>query len=107
MLRRAASALAIGETVKAAAIADSLAAAYPHDPEVAALRGRLLPATDLLDPAHREEARRLYIEGMRRFNAGDYEGAIRYWEELLAMDPGNRAVRLNLDEARARQGSVR
>lgn len=105
MLSRAAEALAAGENVKAAAIADTLAAAYPHDPEVAALRGRLLPETPL-NPAQREEARRLYIEGMRRFNAGDYQGAIRYWEELLALDPGNRAVRLNLDEARARQGSV-
>jgi tetratricopeptide (TPR) repeat protein len=107
MLRRAADALAANETTRAAAIADSLAAAYPGDPEVRALRGRIQPETDLLDPAHREEARRLYIEGMRRFNTGDYQGAIRFWEELLALDPGNSAVRLNLDEARARLGSGR
>jgi cytochrome c-type biogenesis protein CcmH/NrfG len=63
--------------------------------------------TALDDPKLHDQARRLYIEGMRRFNVGDYAGAIRHWEELMALDPANPAVRMNLEEARARQGAGR
>jgi tetratricopeptide (TPR) repeat protein len=106
-LLRAVEALAAGERERAAAIADSILADYPRDPEAQALRARIDPRGAQLDPSRRDEARNLYVEGMRRFNAGDYAGAIRYWEQLLALDPGNQAVRMNLDEARARQGAVR
>jgi tetratricopeptide (TPR) repeat protein len=106
-LLRALEAVALGQRERAAAIADSLSAAYPNDPDVLALRARVDPSEAHLDPARRDQARSLYVEGMRRFNAGDYAGAIRFWEQLLALDPANQAVRMNLDEARARQGGAR
>jgi tetratricopeptide (TPR) repeat protein len=104
LLVRALEAHAAGEEVRAAATLDSVIARYPDDPAAQALATRAAPSTAFDDPEVRDQARRLYIAGMRHFNASDYEGAIRYWEELLALDPQNSAVRLNLDEARARLG---
>jgi tetratricopeptide (TPR) repeat protein len=104
LLVRALEAHSAGEQVRAAATLDTLLVRYPEDPVVRALESQTAHSTALDDPAVRAEARRLYIEGMRCFNASDYEGAIRHWEDLLALDPHNPAVRLNLDEARARLG---
>jgi Flp pilus assembly protein TadD len=104
---RALEAQAIGDLKRARAIADSLLQAHPRDPAALAVRSQAGQPTALDDPKLRDEARRLYIEGMRRFNNGDYAGAVRFWEELMALDPTNPAVRMNLEEARARQGSGR
>lgn len=101
-LVRALEAYAVGKTDLATATLDSLLAVRPADETALALRARIAPSSALTDPQVREQARRLYVEGMRLFNAGDYAGAIRYWEELLALDPSNAAVRLNLEEARIR-----
>jgi len=106
-LVRALEAQAAGDLTRARAIADSLLKAHPRDPAALAVRSQAGQPTALDDPKLRDEARRLYIEGMRRFNTGDYAGAVRYWEELMALDPTNPAVRMNLEEARARQGSGR
>jgi tetratricopeptide (TPR) repeat protein len=106
-LVRALEAQAIGDLKRARAIADSLLQAHPRDPAALAVRSQAGQPTALDDPKLRDEARRLYIEGMRRFNNGDYAGAVRFWEELMALDPTNPAVRMNLEEARARQGSGR
>lgn len=106
-LVRALEAQAAGDLTRARAIADSLLKAHPRDPAALAVRSQAGQPTALDDPKLRDEARRLYIEGMRRFNTGDYAGAVRFWEELMALDPTNPAVRMNLEEARARQGSGR
>jgi tetratricopeptide (TPR) repeat protein len=106
-LLRAVDALTGGERERALAIADSLLARDPRDPEVLALRAWIEPRGTQIDPSRRDEARSLYVEGMRRFNAGDYAEAIRFWEQLLALDPGNQAVRMNIEEARTRQGADR
>jgi tetratricopeptide (TPR) repeat protein len=103
-LVRALEAQAAGDLRRARAIADSLLRAHPRDPAALAVRSQAGQPTALDDPKLRDQARRLYIEGMRRFNVGDYTGAIRYWEELMALDPANPAVRMNLEEARTRQG---
>ena len=101
-LVRALEAYAVGKSDLATATLDSLLAIHPRDETALAIRARIAPSSALTDPEVREQARRLYVEGMRLFNAGDYAGAIRYWEELLALDPSNSAVRLNLEEARIR-----
>ena len=106
-LVRALEAQAAGDLKRARAIADSLLKAHPRDPAALAVRSQTGLPTALDDPKLRDEARRLYIEGMRRFNTGDYAGAVRFWEELMALDPTNPAVRMNLEEARARQGAGR
>jgi len=101
-LVRALEAYAVGKSDLATATLDSLLAIRPADETALALRARIAPSSALTDPQVREQARRLYVDGMRHFNAGDYAGAIRSWEELLALDPANAAVRLNLEEARLR-----
>jgi tetratricopeptide (TPR) repeat protein len=106
-LVRALEAQAAGDLKRARAIADSLLRAHPRDPAALAVSSKAGQPTALDDPKLHDQARRLYIEGMRRFNVGDYSGAIRYWEELMALDPANPAVRMNLEEARARQGAGR
>ena len=106
-LVRALEAQAAGDLKRARAIADSLLRAHPRDPAALAVSSQAGQPTALDDPKLHAQARRLYIEGMRRFNVGDYAGAIRYWEELMALDPANPAVRMNLEEARARQGAGR
>jgi tetratricopeptide (TPR) repeat protein len=106
-LVRALEAQAVGDLSRARAIADSLLKAHPRDPAALAVRSQAGQPTALDDPKLRDEARRLYIEGTRRFNNGDYAGAVRFWEELMALDPTNPAVRMNLEEARARQGAAR
>jgi tetratricopeptide (TPR) repeat protein len=101
-LVRALEAYAGGKSELATATLDSLLVIHPQDETALALRAQIAPSSALTDPRVREEARRLYVEGMRLFNTGDYAGAIRYWEDLLALDPANSAVRLNLEEARIR-----
>ncbi len=101
-LVRALEAFAVGKSELATATLDSLLAIRPRDETALALRARIAPSSALTDPGVREQARRLYVDGMRLFNTGDYAGAIRYWEDLLALDPSNSAVRLNLEEARIR-----
>jgi len=49
--------------------------------------------------------KQLYIKGMEAFTAGDYQEALRSWEQILVLDPLNESARRNVLEARERMKS--
>ncbi len=107
LLTRALDAYGAEEFVLAEALVDSLLAVQPSSEHGRELKRRLARRTAPPDAVVREEERRLYIDGMRHFNAGRYTEAIQAWEKILEFDPDNDSVRRNIDEARARSAIER
>jgi hypothetical protein len=42
----------------------------------------------------------LYKEGTRLYSSGDYQGALRIWQKILAADPGHSQAKRNLEKTR-------
>jgi len=45
----------------------------------------------------------LYVAGVAHFSFNDYDKAVEYWRELLKIEPGNRAVRELISQAKAKK----
>jgi tetratricopeptide (TPR) repeat protein len=46
--------------------------------------------------AHDQEAEKIYLKGLQSYYNGDYQNAIRMWEQVLSLDPGNVKARNNI-----------
>ncbi|HKI83244.1 MAG TPA: hypothetical protein VKA63_02815, partial [Candidatus Krumholzibacteria bacterium] len=55
-----------------------------------------------LSPSEEKQVRQYYLAGLRSFTDGNYEEAIRQWEQILKIDPGNQGAQNNIAEAKAR-----
>ncbi|KPJ48792.1 hypothetical protein AMJ40_06870 [candidate division TA06 bacterium DG_26] len=56
----------------------------------------------LLEISGDKEVWRLYLKGIEHFTRGEYEEAIRVWEEVLELDPENENAVRNIEEAKLR-----
>ena len=61
--------------------------------------------TDLEDLEKDERVWRIYLNALEHFRDGDYENAIRLWEEVLQYYPGNVSTINNIEQARLRMKS--
>jgi tetratricopeptide (TPR) repeat protein len=104
LLVKALEAYGAEEYVLAEGLVDSLLVLDPDARHANELKRRLARRRAPPAASVTEDARTLYIEGMRHFNAGRYAAAIDAWEQILDLDPDNDSVRRNIDEARARLG---
>ncbi len=107
LLVRAFQAYSTEEFVLSEMLVDSLLVIEPTVPAGLELKRRLVRRTSPPAAHVTEDARTLYIEGMRYFNNGRYADAIAAWERILLLDPDNDSVRRNIDAARARLGIER
>jgi tetratricopeptide (TPR) repeat protein len=104
LLVRALQAYGAEEFVLSESLVDTLLTKDPESLTALELKRRLERRTAPPAATVTEQARQLYIAGMRHFNAGRYSEAIVAWGEILVVDPDNDSVRRNIDEARARLG---
>ena len=61
--------------------------------------------TDLEDLEKDERVWRIYLNALEHFRNGEYENAIRLWEEVLQFYPGNISTINNIEQARLRMKS--
>jgi tetratricopeptide (TPR) repeat protein len=59
-------------------------------------------ATELEDLQKDEKAWKIYLDALEHFRNGDYENAIKFWEEVLKYYPGNKNTINNIEQARLR-----
>jgi hypothetical protein len=74
----------------------------PQSAEARAWRDRIARRLSTPKPELDARIKRLYVQGMEAFTAGDYRAALRHWEQILALDPLNESARRNVLEARER-----
>ncbi len=89
----------------AAAAVERALAADGTSQEARAWRGRVERRLSTPKPELDGRIKQLYIKGMEAFSAGDYQEALRSWEQILILDPLNESVRRNVLEARERMKS--
>ncbi|MFQ5511018.1 MAG: hypothetical protein ACE5EO_04150 [Candidatus Krumholzibacteriia bacterium] len=78
---------------------------FERDPEHREARQLRAMATRKLTPLTKEEEqaiRRFFLQGMQHFSKDRYLAAIREWDKILKIDPTNRSVKKNIEEARER-----
>jgi tetratricopeptide (TPR) repeat protein len=59
-------------------------------------------ATELEDLQKDEKAWKIYLDALEHFRNGDYENAIKLWDEVLEYYPGNKNTINNIEQARLR-----
>jgi tetratricopeptide (TPR) repeat protein len=59
-------------------------------------------ATELEDLQKDDKVWKIYLDALEYFRNGDYENAIRLWEEVLRYYPGNKNTINNIEQARLR-----
>lgn len=57
-------------------------------------------------PSPKNQADRLFEEGLERFLAKDYAGAVEVWEKARAIDPANKILEVNLGIARKKSAAA-
>ncbi|HLQ67403.1 MAG TPA: hypothetical protein VK123_09270 [Candidatus Limnocylindrales bacterium] len=77
-------------------------AADPTSREAREWRDRVQRRLSTPKPELDARIKQLYIKGMEAFSAGDYQEALRSWEQILILDPLNESARRNVLEARER-----
>jgi tetratricopeptide (TPR) repeat protein len=77
----------------------------PSNVEARAWRDRIERRLSTPKPEIDARIKRLYIKGMEAFSSGDYQEALRNWEQILVLDPLNESARRNVLEARDRMKS--
>lgn len=54
-----------------------------------------------------EEIKSLYSLATKQYSAGDYQSALTIWQKLLKADPGNTAVRKNMERTKAKLDALK
>jgi len=69
---------------------------------LARIEERIKESTSLEDLQKDSSMWQIYLEGLEAFRRGDYEEAIRLWENVLEVYPNNRNTLENIEQARLR-----
>lgn len=87
---------------KAAVEFKAALALNPENKSAAEYLRRSVGRKSLLEIAGNKEVWSLYLKGIEHFTNGEYEEAIKVWEEVLKLDPGNENAIRNIEEAKLR-----
>jgi len=49
----------------------------------------------------------LYKEGTKLYSSGDYQGALKIWQKILAADPGHSQAKRNLEKTRQKLDALK
>ena len=60
------------------------------------------PTSALAELQKNEAIWRVYLEGIEKFREGEYEAAIKLWEQVLAEYPRNAETEKNIQQAKLR-----
>ncbi len=107
MLHSGVAAYNSGDTTQARELFERAVAVNPGDSVAQTMLDRFqsgskalgVPLSDIQkDPA----AWKLYLDGIERFRSGEYQEAIRLWEQVLQKYPGNTDVEKNIQQSKLR-----
>lgn len=105
MLRSGLDAYQAGDTATARADFQQLLATNPNDSTALSLM-RLLkqptPAASLAELQQNEAVWKLYLDGIEKFRNGQYDDAIKLWEQVLTSYPRNTETEKNIEQAKLR-----
>ena len=105
LLRSGVEAYHAGDTVSARQTFEKLVTANPNDSAAAGLLQLLAepaPSSTLVELQKNETVWKIYLDGIEKFREGNYEEAIRLWEQVLAVYPRNRETEKNIQQAKLR-----
>jgi tetratricopeptide (TPR) repeat protein len=105
LLRSGIEAYQAGDTVSARQIFERLLAANPGNSAALGLLQLLkqqTPALALAELQKNDTIWKVYLEGIEKFREGDYEAAIKLWEQVLAEYPRNAETEKNIQQAKLR-----
>jgi cytochrome c-type biogenesis protein CcmH/NrfG len=105
LLRSGIEAYQTGDTISARQIFERLLTVNPNDSAALGLLQLLkqqAPTSALAELQKNETIWRVYLEGIGKFREGDYEEAIKLWEQVLAEYPRNTETEKNIEQAKLR-----
>ncbi len=105
LLRSGIEAYQVGDTVSARQFFERLLTVNPNDSAALGLLQLLkqqAPTSALAELQKNEAIWRVYLEGIEKFREGDYEAAIKLWEQVLAEYPRNAETEKNIQQAKLR-----
>ncbi len=107
MLRSGVAAYNFGDTAQARQLFEQVLAVAPEDTVAQSMLDRFAtgskgPGTPLAEIQRDSEIWKLYLDGIEKFRSGDYQQAIRLWEQVLERYPGNAEAEKNIQQAKLR-----
>lgn len=107
MLRSGVAAYNSGDTAQARQLFEQVLAVAPEDTVAQSMLDRFAtgskgPGTPLAEIQRDSEIWKLYLDGIEKFRGGDYQQAIRLWEQVLERYPGNAEAEKNIQQAKLR-----
>ncbi len=107
MLRSGVAAYNSGDTAQARQLFEQVLAVAPEDTVAQSMLDRFAPGskgpgTPLAEIQRDSEIWKLYLDGIEKFRGGDYQQAIRLWEQVLDRYPGNAEAEKNIQQAKLR-----
>ncbi len=107
MLRTGVAAYNSGDTTRARQMFEQVLAMTPEDTVAQSMLDRFEtgakgPGAPLAEIQQDSEIWKLYLEGIEKFRGGDYQQAIRLWEQVLDRYPGNSEAEKNIQQAKLR-----
>jgi tetratricopeptide (TPR) repeat protein len=105
LLRSGIEAYQAGDTVSARQSFERLLTVNPNDSAAVGLLQLLrqqTPTSALAELQKNEAIWKVYLEGIAKFREGEYEAAIKLWEQVLAEYPRNTETEKNIQQAKLR-----
>lgn len=107
LLRSGVAAYNSGDTTQARELFERVLAANPSDSVAQTMLDRFQAGTKtlgvpLIEVQNDPESWKMYLEGIEKFRSGDYQQAIRLWEQVLDKHPGNSETEKNIQQAKLR-----
>jgi tetratricopeptide (TPR) repeat protein len=105
LLRSGIEAYQTGDTATAREILEQLLTANPNDSAALGLLQLLkqqAPTSALAELQKNEAIWKVYLDGIAKFREGEYEAAIKLWEQVLAEYPRNAETEKNIQQAKLR-----
>jgi tetratricopeptide (TPR) repeat protein len=94
-----------GDTATARQNFERMLATNPNDSAALGLMrllGQSAPPSSLVELQKDEVVWKVYLDGIEKFRSGQYEEAIRLWEQVLATHPRNAETEKNIEQAKLR-----
>jgi tetratricopeptide (TPR) repeat protein len=107
MLSSGVAAFNAGDTAQARQLFEQVLAVAPENSVARSMLDRFSteskgPETALAEIQRDSEVWKLYLDGTEKFRSGDYQQAIRLWEQVLDRYPGNADAEKNIQQAKLR-----